>query len=85
MRKNPKATEQDVKDHRIQYRLDRDLDGFVDGSEGAPQGASIRASVIVWSRGKDGKDDAQSSNPKAKKHYPYDDSLSWKHGEARKE
>jgi len=79
-----KTTANDVKAHRIQYRLDRNLDGYVDANEGAPQGVSIRASAIVWSRGKDGQDDANSKNPKAKK-YPYDDCLSWKHGEARKE
>jgi len=70
-------------DHRLQYRLDTDYDGFVDSSEGAPEGVKIRASVIVWSRGPDGKDDFDSNNPKARGRYPYDDRLSWNHGQAR--
>ena len=58
-------------DHLIQYRVDRNYDGYVDSSEGAPRGMRIRASVIVWSRGPDGKDDTHTSR------YPLDDRLSW--------
>ena len=68
-----------VEDHRIQFRLDTDYDGYVDGNEGAPKGLKIRSSVIVWSRGPDGQDDFASSNPKAKAHYPFDDLISWEH------
>lgn len=59
-------------DHLIQYRVDQNLDGFVDASEGSPQGKKIRASVLVWSRGPDGKDDAEQSG-----RYPKDDKISW--------
>lgn len=62
------------KDHRLQYRLDRDLDGFVDGSEGSPQAVKVRASVLVWARGPDGLDDFNQSG-----RYPKDDVLSWPH------
>lgn len=58
-------------DHLIQYRVDRNFDGYVDSSEGAPRGMRVRASVIVWSRGPDGKDDTDTSR------YPFDDRLSW--------
>ncbi|MBQ9430990.1 MAG: type II secretion system protein [Kiritimatiellae bacterium] len=60
------------KDHRIQYRVDKNYDGFVDSSEGAPKGMKVRASVIVWSRGPDGKD-AERAGGK----FPGDDRLSW--------
>lgn len=66
-----------IADHRIQFRLDTDYDGYVDGSEGSPNGLRIRASVIVWSRGPDGQDDFESTNPKASGRYPYDDLISW--------
>ena len=38
-------------DHRLQFRLDKNLDGKVDTLDGAPPGISVRASVLVWSRG----------------------------------
>lgn len=61
------------KDHLLQYRVDRDYNGYVEGSEadGLPSGTRVRASVLVWSRGPDGRDD------KGKRHYPDDDRLSW--------
>lgn len=61
-----------LKDHRIQFRLDRDYDGYVDSNEGAPKGMKIRAAAIVWSRGPDGKDATSTSE-----RYPGDDRLSW--------
>ena len=62
------------KDHLIQYRLDRNYDGYVDSEDGEMPvtGLRIRGSAIVWSRGPDGKDDGQ-----AHKRYPVDDNLSW--------
>lgn len=39
------------KDHLLQFRLDKNLDGKVDTLDGAPPGISVRASAIVWSRG----------------------------------
>jgi prepilin-type N-terminal cleavage/methylation domain-containing protein len=57
-------------DHLIQFRVDQNYDGIVDASEGAPNGKSVRASVLVWSRGPDGEDDEGSP-------YPKDDRLSW--------
>ena len=60
--------------HRLQFRLDRNLDGFVDSTEGAPPGVKVRASVLVWSRGPDGIDDFNKDG-----RYPDDDSLSWPH------
>jgi prepilin-type N-terminal cleavage/methylation domain-containing protein len=62
-----------LSDHLIQYRLDKNYDGYVDASEGSPKGVKVRASVLVWSRGPDGKDAAESSG-----NYPGDDRLSWK-------
>jgi prepilin-type N-terminal cleavage/methylation domain-containing protein len=61
--------------HRIQYRLDKNYDGFVDNTEGSPQGVRVRAAVLVWSRGPDGKDDFDQDVAR----YPKDDSLSWPH------
>ena len=59
-------------DHRIQFRLDEDYDGWIDSSEGLPgKGGKVRASVVVWSRGPDGKDDLETVGK------PIDDSLSW--------
>jgi prepilin-type N-terminal cleavage/methylation domain-containing protein len=83
MRKNPLATEAEVKMHRIQYALDENFDGYVDSSEGSPKGVRVRGSVLVWSRGPDGFDDADGKNPKAKRRYPYDDRLSWNYGQAK--
>jgi len=68
-----------IGDRLLQIRLDENYDGYVDQSEGSPNGARIRANVIVWSRGPDGMDDFQSSNPKASSRYPFDDLLSWIH------
>lgn len=63
-------------EHRLQYRLDRNLDGFVNSQDGeTPEGVSVRASAIVWSRGRDGEDDFRKSGQR----YPKDDSLSWPH------
>jgi prepilin-type N-terminal cleavage/methylation domain-containing protein len=87
LRKNPKIDSATaaieggrLSDHLIQYRLDLNFDGYVDASEGSPKGAKIRASVLVWSRGPDGKDAATQS-----KRYPDDDRLSWNYGAARRE
>ena len=66
--------------HRLQFRLDKDYDGFVDGSEGAPQNVKVRASVLVWSRGPDGRDDFDEAGGR----YPNDDSLSWPHAQYKK-
>ena len=66
------------KDHRIQFRLDKNYDGWVDASDGAPPNVKVRASVIVWSRGPDGKDDYETSG-----RYPRDDRLSWPHGQSK--
>lgn len=67
-------------DHRIQYRLDLNYDGYVDSTDwpGIPNAARVRASVTVWSRGPDGRDDFLSG-----KRYPGgDDRLSWDHRKA---
>lgn len=85
MRKNVNAAAADVQAHRIQFRLDQNLDGIVDADEGAPKGVSVRASAIVWSRGPDGYDDADGKNPKARSRYPFDDRLSWNFGQASRE
>lgn len=70
-----------IEDRRIQFRLDIDNDGYVDAREGSPKGLTIRANVIVWSRGPDGQDDFESRNPKARNRYPYDDLISWNHAQ----
>jgi len=94
LQRNAKATENTavesggtVADHRIQFRLDLNYDGYVDTQDysDVPEGVKIRRSVIAWSRGPDGQDDFKSKNPKAKGRYPYDDRLSWNHAQARAE
>ena len=70
LKTNPNLNESAVRDHRIQIRLDKNLDGYVDASEGTPGGARIRASAIAWSRGPDGKDGTR------------DDRFSWSQGQA---
>ncbi len=88
LRRNPTVTSADavidgikLSNHRIQYRLDLDLNGYINSSEDSPQGVTIRASAIAWSRGSDGEDDFNDSS----KRYPDDDRLSWSHGAAKKE
>lgn len=86
LKRNPKtasdSTEFDgvrLSNHRIQYRLDLNFDGYITSDENSPQNVRIRASAIAWSRGSDGKDDFETS----KSHYPDDDRLSWNHGAAK--
>ncbi len=79
LRGSPNLGEGAVAEHRLQFRLDLNFDGYVDAGEGAPEGANIRASAIVWSRGPDGKDGSEG------KRYPGDDRLSWPHGQSRSE
>lgn len=43
-----------MRDHLLYFAVDRDEDGFVKRDEGAPVEA-VRASVIVWCAGADGK------------------------------
>jgi len=88
LKKNPSISSSGVtieggrklSDHRLQYRLDLNYDGYVDSSEDSPKGQKIRASVIVWSRGPDGLDDFKKSG-----RYPQDDRLSWNYGQAASE
>ncbi|MDD4103387.1 MAG: type II secretion system protein [Kiritimatiellae bacterium] len=71
-----------VRDHRIQFRLDVNYDGYVDSADwpGIPGGARVRANVLVWSRGPDGQDDFLKGG-----RYPGgDDRLSWDHIKSRK-
>lgn len=83
LRRNPEITSETetgtdgikIKDHRLQFRLDTDYDGYVDSDEGSPLGLRFRTSVIVWSRGPDGKDDFDNSGGR----YPKDDLISWNH------
>ncbi len=77
LRRDPGINAGEVIKHRLQIRLDDDYDGYVE----APDGTKVRASVLVWSRGPDGKDDAE----KGGRRYPDDDRLSWNHGKARAE
>jgi len=70
LKAQPNLNESNVKDHRIQIRVDKNLDGYVDSSEGTPGGARVRASAIAWSRGPDGKDGTR------------DDRFSWSQGQA---
>lgn len=72
LRGNPDLAVNIAKQHRLQFRLDLNLDGKVDSSEDSPNGLEIRASALVWSRGPDGKDDTSSSG-----RYPKDDVLSF--------
>ena len=68
------------RDHRLQFRLDTNYDGYVDSLDevAPPKGIKVRASVLVWSRGPDGKDDFENNS----RRYPDDDRLSWAHGKA---
>ena len=75
--KDPVDSRSSFQDHRIQFRLDKDYDGFVDGNEGSPKNVKVRASVLVWTRGPDGIDDFE----KGGRRYPYDDRLSWPHAQ----
>ncbi len=72
LKSNPDLSESIAKQHRIQFRLDLNLDGKVDSSENSPNGLQIRAAALVWSRGLDGKDDSSSTG-----RYPKDDVLSF--------
>jgi len=72
LRGNPNLSRSIAQQHRLQFRLDSNLDGKVDSSENSPNGLEVRASVLVWSRGPDGKDDTSSSG-----RYPKDDVLSF--------
>ena len=72
LRGNPDLSESIAKQHRLQFRLDLNLDGKVDSSEDAPNGLTVRAVALVWSRGVDGKDDTSSTG-----RYPKDDVLSF--------
>lgn len=91
LKSNPTATEstqveggKTVADHRLQYRLDTNYDGKVNGEDDPPTPSDpgsgkpmdVRGSAIVWSRGPDGLDDFENSA----KRYPQDDSLSWDYG-----
>ncbi|MDD4621792.1 MAG: type II secretion system protein [Kiritimatiellae bacterium] len=69
-------------EHRLQFRLDKNYDGYVDSQDwpGIPGGARVRANVLVWSRGPDGRDDFLSGG-----RYPGgDDRLSWDHKKSLK-
>ena len=68
-------------DHRLQFRLDTNYDGWVDSSDkvAPPPGVKVRASAIVWSRGPDGRDAFEKSGAR----YPDDDRLSWPYGQTR--
>lgn len=68
------------KDHRLQFRLDTNYDGYVDSQDNVPppKGVKVRAAAIVWSRGPDGKDDFESNGGR----YPDDDRLSWPYGKS---
>jgi len=69
----------EAENHLIQFRLDKNYDGWVDQSEGLPgKGGKVRASVLVWSRGPDGLDDLDRFGK------PVDDSLSWPHARYEK-
>ena len=66
-----------IAQHRLQFRLDVNYDGYVDNTDwpGIPGGAKVRANVLVWSRGPDGQDDFLKPG-----RYPGgDDRLSWDH------
>lgn len=79
LKKNPRANENTevpsggtIEKHRIQFRLDKNYDGWVDQSDGLPTWSDkVRASVVVWSRGPNGQDDMEEFGKLI------DDSLSW--------
>lgn len=71
------------RDHRLQFRLDTNYDGYVDSEDRVPppEGVRVRAAAIVWSRGPDGRDDFEKSTG----HYPVDDRLSWAYAKAKRD
>ena len=89
LRRNPNVTAANqvgsdgvnIEEHLIQFRVDADYDGYVDDKDNSPLGLKIRGHVIVWSRGPDGKDDFENKN----KRYPFDDIISWNHGQVMSE
>lgn len=44
-----------IKDHRLRFAIDDDLDGFVKASPEGYGSVKVRASAIVWCAGRDGK------------------------------
>ena len=90
VRKNPKLSAtsrtgqtapEEIRNHILQFRIDRNLDGKVDAADCTdgfppiPRNQSIRAVAIVWSRGPSGKDDSSSGK------YPRENRLSWALGQ----
>ena len=73
---NPNLKGDEITKHRLQLRVDTDGDGKIDGPGIIPQGATIRAPAIVWSRGPSGKDEGNDGQ----KRYPNENRLSWAFG-----
>lgn len=80
---DPVSTGGTFRDHRLQFRLDTNYDGYVDSKDkvAPPEGVRVRGSVIVWTRGPDGKDDYENRSGR----YPDDDRLSWVYGKSKKD
>lgn len=66
-----------IKDHQLQYALDLDGDGIIDGVSVGGEAISVRATAIVWCAGKDGKMLPYSQGRKS------DDVYSWSVGQTR--
>jgi prepilin-type N-terminal cleavage/methylation domain-containing protein len=66
-----------VDDHLLHFAIDDDGDGIIRGANVGGQSVDVRASVIVWCAGKDGKMETYSRGLRK------DDVYSWSPGQAR--
>lgn len=67
-----------IRDHIVHYAVDLDGDGIIEGASVGGESVDVRATVIVWSCGKDGKIEAYSRGLKR------DDVYSWTYGQTQR-
>lgn len=66
-----------VRDHLLRYAVDVDGDGIIEGATIGGESVDVRATVVVWCCGKDGKVEAYSKGLKR------DDVYSFAHGQTQ--
>ena len=66
-----------IKDHILHYALDVDGDGIIDGASVGGESINVRATVIVWAAGQDGKIEPYRRGLKS------DDVYSWTYGQTQ--
>ena len=75
------AVSEEIRNHRLQFRIDTDLDGAVDSELGTiPLSATVRGAAIVWSCGPRGRDDSLLGGGDTKR-FLKESRLSWSFGE----